>query len=304
MGTDPPERWLSDAHGDDLQQIDDIGRATAEALARIGIRTFGALADETPERLSDRLAQAGLRVSLRRIITKNWIGQARQLIDRAAPAAPQADHATPLPQQQGPAWHQFAGFSLFFDQVPDAHGETRWQTRLYHEESGDEMLFDGGEMRDWANWIKQRADLPAAALLPEPPAPESAAPPAQPTQAGPIWAEILDVSVRQAVHPGGQLIARLVAEVSFQLSGPRATDLFASRSTYMLEFYVVDLTTHAERPLCVNYGSLDPSGSFDAVHHTEFATPRQGRYELHTVLTFPPHAIRSYYEGPIINVLP
>jgi hypothetical protein len=45
-------------------------------------------------------------------------------------------------------WEQRAGFSVFFDVQPGEPGEPRRRTRLYHEETGDETTFPGGEPAD------------------------------------------------------------------------------------------------------------------------------------------------------------
>lgn len=57
---------------------------------------------------------------------------------------------TPLPGSSGP--RQRAGFSVFFD-VADTGG---LETRIYHEETGDEVVIDGAEPSVWAAWIRDR----------------------------------------------------------------------------------------------------------------------------------------------------
>jgi hypothetical protein len=69
-------------------------------------------------------------------------------------------------QPSGPAddevpgrWQQRAGFSVFFDVQPTGPGgpgELRRQTRLYHDETGDETTFPGYEPTGWVRWMLDR----------------------------------------------------------------------------------------------------------------------------------------------------
>ncbi len=97
-------------------------------------------------------------------------------------------------QPSGPAddavpgrWQQRAGFSVFFDVQPTGLPELRRRTRLYHEETGDEITFPGSEPADWVRWMLDRLG--------------SARPPSEP--AGPtasvVSMEIIDA--RPAVNP-------------------------------------------------------------------------------------------------------
>lgn len=56
-------------------------------------------------------------------------------------------------------WRQHAGFSMFVDVGRDAAGEDRWQTRIYHEESGEEIVLTAAEATGWLTWVLQRLDL-------------------------------------------------------------------------------------------------------------------------------------------------
>jgi hypothetical protein len=49
-------------------------------------------------------------------------------------------------------WHQHAGFSVFFDTRPGLPGALRWRTRLYHEESADEITLSGNDPAWWVRW--------------------------------------------------------------------------------------------------------------------------------------------------------
>lgn len=63
-------------------------------------------------------------------------------------------------------WHQHAGFSVFFDTRPGLPGEVRWRTRLYHEESADEITLSGNDPAWWVRWMLDR--LGSAQPLSEP----------------------------------------------------------------------------------------------------------------------------------------
>jgi Tfp pilus assembly protein FimV len=57
------------------------------------------------------------------------------------------------PEDPPPAWRQRGGFSVLFEAGAD--GEA-WQTRIYHEETGQEVVVAGlGEIR-WPPWILDR----------------------------------------------------------------------------------------------------------------------------------------------------
>ena len=63
-------------------------------------------------------------------------------------------------------WHQLAGFSVFFDTRPSSSGELRWRTRLYHEESADEITISDNDPASWVRWMLDR--LGSAQPLSEP----------------------------------------------------------------------------------------------------------------------------------------
>ena len=60
---------------------------------------------------------------------------------------------------------QQAGFSVFLDQFVDA-GETRWETRLYHAESGAETTLPGVAPDQWIAWILDRLQPTGATEVP------------------------------------------------------------------------------------------------------------------------------------------
>lgn len=61
-----------------------------------------------------------------------------------------------------PSWEQSGGFSVFFDRArPDA-GPTgeRWRVRVYHEETGDDVVLEGPSAASWHRWVIARLDVP------------------------------------------------------------------------------------------------------------------------------------------------
>lgn len=55
-------------------------------------------------------------------------------------------------------WQQQGGFSVFFDTRPGEAGESRWRTRMYHEETGDEATFPDSEPTEWVRWMLGRLE--------------------------------------------------------------------------------------------------------------------------------------------------
>lgn len=51
---------------------------------------------------------------------------------------------------------QQAGFSIFLDRFHDKQGDVRWETRLYHAESGAEVSFEGAAPERWIAWMLER----------------------------------------------------------------------------------------------------------------------------------------------------
>ncbi len=104
------------------------------------------------------------------------------------------DGTADAPQESGPAgrampdrWQQRSGFSIFFDIQPGGPGR---RTRLYHEETGDETTFAGGEPSEWVGWMLDR--LGSA----QPPAEAAGVP------ATVVSLEIMDAKVTGNLVPG------------------------------------------------------------------------------------------------------
>jgi hypothetical protein len=146
---------------DDLGRIEGIEPWIADLLRTCGVGEFRALAGLSPEALATALRErAFVELTTERIEREDWLGQAREL---SAAADLSAEPGTGEAGKQ-----QAGGFSLFFDAVRDEDGNEVWQTRVYHEESGQEVILPGTEAGPWASWILSRA-MPEVGLRGGPP---------------------------------------------------------------------------------------------------------------------------------------
>jgi hypothetical protein len=105
---------------------------------------------------------------------------------------------------------QAAGFSLFFDAMRDEEGNDVWQTRVYHEESGQEVILPGTEAGPWASWILSRA---TPEIGPRGGSPEET--PARPSLVHHLIVKIIGARLAQGEAAGGHFSV----EVRLQVSG-------------------------------------------------------------------------------------
>ena len=141
----PPAPAPVFGEADDLERIEGVEPWIAELLRGSGVADTRALASLSAEALATALReQAAVELTADRIEHEDWLGQARRLRETS-------DSADDVDAQQA------GGFSLFFDVVRDEHGEKVWQTRIYHEESGQEVVLPGIESGSWAAWILSHA---------------------------------------------------------------------------------------------------------------------------------------------------
>ena len=299
---------------DHLASINGVGSTSADALYRIGLRRFADLAQYTPERLAQALReQAGVKISPKRIAAENWIGQAKALM--SALHTPSMEEGA-MEQEPGNVlgdsnWRQHAGFSLFFDTVTPNEGSPTWQTRLYHDETGNEALLPGIDTTAWVTWIIERAELPDIANAPSI-APDFRAPPPDLNTAAPsaltapynAQIEILDIQVFEALTtPPEKTEKRLIAETRFQISGAEAEAITKKGISFRVEVHAIDLNDEASQLLAVQHGQLQPQ-MFEYALQVDFPVPDCGRYELHTlVLLLPPGEMMTYYQGPNLSVV-
>jgi hypothetical protein len=275
-----------DRAADDLQAIAGVGPAYARALAAAGVQRFADMARfastvELQQALHD---SAGVDVPLWKIENYEWLAQARRLAGVTTSANP----TRPV------YWHQHAGFSLFFDTIiPDFEGEVDepvWQTRTYHEESGEQELFAGVDMRAWGAWILAKANLPV---------PDGAEPQVAPAVAEPLT--ILDVTAREARPTFGILRTSLIAEMTVHVPAARATGGVGARQIRW-DLYLVDLATQTSALAATEQCDLDDEDN-DYTLQTEFDFPNPGRYRLHNVvILLPPADGIAVRQGPIMTI--
>jgi len=167
--------------GDDLQKIAGIGGAVAARLTDAGVATYGDLASHTPQRLA-----ALTRVPSGKIVSQDWIGQARRLADSVL--------AEPEGQQKYATFH--------VELLIDADNTVR-RTKTRHYQTDTEDSWPGWDDRRLIAVIRRKAALdtpagptaePPPPARPGPPAPSAlpapATPPAPPVHAdGPAPAE-------------------------------------------------------------------------------------------------------------------
>lgn len=327
METDDDQTDSTETHRDDLERIHGIGPRYAAALDQIGVRRFADLARYTPEELSDALReQSGVNVAAERIDVDDWIGQAESLSQPSNLEPPVPDEAEQPPEaEDGPsraARQQQAGFSLFFDYTLEEDGERSWQTRVYHDESGQERLFAGVDPDLWVQWILEQAELSDALdlALSKPEADEPIATGVEaapedvdeeaaaraPTMAAPYDAQIAGLTVEVSeVAPAYEVHEKqLMAHVKFQIDGPEAHILTADEITARIEVHIADLEDATSNVVASEQINLQPE-VFEYSSEQPFVMPPVGRYEVHTlVLLLPPGEMMAYYRGPILNIVP
>lgn len=292
---------------DDLQRIKGIGQAIAQALNSLGVHRYADLVNFTPDSLADLLKAEIPSISPKRIERDDWIGQAWALAQQG-----KSEHRVPEEEMEAEKDSQKASspqrpkqdavFMLFIDRPKDEHGEQAWQTRVYHDESGEETIFSGVETAPWVNWILERAGLPVAV---EPiPTETKVAPPQVPATPYDAGVEILDVRVSEVPTPLGIQEKKLMAEVRFQVSGPEAKMLTTEHIPFRIEIYSFDLGKRASKLVASEEGELQPQ-VFEYPSQQEFPVPRLGRHKLHTiVLLLPPGEMMASHRGPTIKVVP
>jgi len=304
---------------DDLKAINGIGPKFAEALHALGVRRYADLVDYQPGTLSeDLLAKTGVKVPSDRIEVNRWIDQAQELArhTNAEPNSPQQaaepEEVHPTGDDPAPA-RQHAGFSLFFDYIQDDQNVRVWQTRIYHDESGEERLFPGTETAPWLTWILERARLPESVLefrtepdldiSPMPEADTGVGPLVQ-VEPGEARLDIPEIALEKVRPRAGTGKETLRVRVPFQVSGPQGGRLAERRSPYRLEIHTVDLDRRASRLVGSELGRLEPE-VFQYESHLEFEIPAPGRYELYSMLLLtPPGALMGSRRGPTFRVVP
>ena len=319
MSTGKHSATSTSNQSDDLEIIKGIGPGFARALNKIGVYHYSDLAQYTPEELAATLLeQVGMKVPAERIEAKDWIGQARELAQPMADELASPESTETVEESKSAevgsqlTWRQHAGFSLFFDYTMDESGQQIWQTRVYHEESGEETVVPGVKTADWVDLILAQAQLPAVeetvhispgTLAERTPAEEREAP------AEPIWGynaslEILDVQVEATEPDPGSAENTFTVDVRFQLSGPEATLLAGDGTPFQVETQIIGLEKKDVHFVESKRNQLEPD-VFAYSSRQELPVPYTGRYELQSTVTLLSAAeMKARYNGPILNVIP
>jgi hypothetical protein len=311
---------------DDLTIINGIGPSGAEALRKIGIRSFADLARYSPQSLSVELIDgADFKISSKKIEHQNWIGQANALTHSSSLEPPDIDEQE---EEEGDSpsssWHQQAGFSLFFDHSDEAPEAEAWRTRVYHDETGEVTEFLTVDTTTWVNWILDQVKLPlpgqsiATRKISEmdtipietPQAKQLQAPTpdelSQPqTEADDmVHFEIQEVTVSVSQPSTGMPEKRIMVAVDFRLAGSGAKYMLDEQVPYRVEIHTVNLQNKDLSLVTSERGHLQP-GVYEYRSLQNFSIPELGRYELNSmVILLPPIGKMSYFCGPIFKVVP
>lgn len=310
---------LAKGQSDDLEAINGIGPKFAEALHAAGIRRYADLVDYEPEALSEALlAQAGVRVPSERIEANHWIDQAQRLTSKTkaeynSPRLEEEPEGTRVTANHPKPSRQHAGFSLFFDYVQENQAGRAWQTRVYHEESGEEGLFSGTKTEPWLTWILERARLPGS--VPEfrrgpevsgLPIPERAPgiAPLERVDPGTARLEIASLDLDRAQPWPRAPEDKLHARVRFHVTGSGGSELVERRFRYRLEIHTVDLEQDTSALVATHERRLEP-GLFNYERDVTFKMPEPGHYQVYCMILLPPPgASMDFCPGPVFRVVP
>jgi predicted flap endonuclease-1-like 5' DNA nuclease len=291
---------------DNLKAIKGIDANALKALHKAGIHRFTDLSPFSPEDLSNILrTKADADYSPDFIRSKNWIKQAKILVnkrpegvtgEKGAGEKKAENHRTKTPQKN---WHNHAEFSVFFDSLTNSGDELKWQTRVYHAQSGKEKVFPGYDPSDWTAWMASKADLRFEAKAP-PPGKEKAQP-VQLNKPGEAQLSITKFEISQ-IQRG--LKNRLIVDAAFTVRGPRAGELIEARVPYRMEVELVDLDRKKSQTVASHRGSLETEESEYAQRY-ELDMPEAGSYEMHYMaVLLPPAEMMAYRRIPNIKVVP
>lgn len=254
----------------DLELVKGIGPKVAAVLHDAGINSLTELVARTPEELATKLAEHHVRVPAEKIVTDDWLGQARALLhdsvaaDAATSATATSSTATSSTATSSSAemalaidqpWQELAGFSVFVER--DALGRT--QTRLTDYETSEEYTVAGHASELWVPWIMER--------LPEPLTEDVATP-------GPR------VEVENSVVPirdSRGALTGIEVSVHFRLAAPPSAE--PDDEQYRVEVHLVDADTGNTAMFKEHRGRLEADRA-DYVASLSFPAPDSGRYEM------------------------
>jgi hypothetical protein len=321
MNTDQNLAAEADNMRDDLTEIDGLGKNSAETLYQIGIQRFDNLAQySTPAEFHQALLERGVEsIPLGRIENKNreqgdWLQQARKKVQEAESeqGPPDTDNAAAV-QESGqapdqPNWIPEAGFSVIFDSVVNENGEQDRQTRVRYsrdfDPKSDYKVFPGIDPSPWVKWILEQAGLPSLAVpeVADEPTPDEyeVSAPKEETKI-----EIVDLQVSKSGPSSGVPEKGLMAQASFEFSGPDVEKVTTESLPFRVEIHTVDQEEGTSKLVASEKGQLQPRV---LTYESEqwFPIPEDvGRYDLHCwVLLLPPGTMAAHRQGPTINRVP
>jgi hypothetical protein len=201
----------------------------------------------------------------------------------------------PKPQE----WHQHAGFSLFFDYIAHNADEREWQTRLYHEETGNEVLLEGTDTAVWANWVEKQANLPHPSAEEESEEVATAVAP-HTSHSADVELQIVEVTVSASAETE----ETCDVDVQFALSGADVMALTSQSVPYQIELQTIDLAANTiNHRIESDMQHLQPDMSEYTVRE-RLPLPAPGQYELQTVLYLhAPGEKIAYHIGPTLNIV-
>jgi len=120
--------------------------------------------------------------------------------------------AGPEPRRGAGGRRQHAGFSIFLDQVADDSGQTHWETRLYHAESGAETILPSASPDEWIAWVLER--IGSSDVVRAGPEANISAPSVEVATV-----EITDVKISQAKPDRDPSLHTITAQLVVQLTG-------------------------------------------------------------------------------------
>jgi hypothetical protein len=140
-----PQSSSTGRSGDNFRKIDGIGPVLERRLWDAGILTYSDLAQRTPEEIAASLpSTAG--ISVERIASQNWTGQAHELAESP-------------PGASGPRQH-YAAFHVEF--LLESDNSVRG-TRVHHHQTDAREAWAGWDEEKLLTFLRDRIPLPAVA---------------------------------------------------------------------------------------------------------------------------------------------
>lgn len=329
---------------DDLTMIKGIGQATDRWLKEsFKVQTFRDLAALSTSRLEAGLKDIGRTTSRKKI--DEWLTQARQFAGaptrapkpgvRSAGARSGGKPDSPPEEDE---WKPFASFVVEFQVCKGKNGAEKQRTAVHHLEADKNEGWAGIEDERLCRWMLERIgeerpqrpeEQPSVEALPSEATGEQ--PPAQVQPAGqpPVTVEVTQIrafqppetTTPQVMAPSGGTSVGLVRggepvsfELSFQLSGPGATELAKSHARINAVVYAYNRSTGVKKHLCGSTGmkkhlsdNEPKSAQEDKLSRTTIlpqAVLERGTYRLDCLATLavtPPR--QGYLKVPILRVV-